>query len=341
MEGSVSLPVPAPRLLACAALAALGSNYLLRLLALRWRLVSGADTARHGPGGVPLLGGFGVLIGLGVGLGLAWPGWVAGLWIGLLLIGLAAIGTWDDFRGISPRARLLAEGLLALGWVALAARLGMDSGAPELGTSLAGALALAFLVVAGANAFNMCDNADGLAAGCGTITFLSLYVLGMRGGAGNDLHLVLALAGSGALLGFLFWNRPPARLYLGDVGSLPLGGLLAFLLASTWKPGAPIGAIACIAGYFLFDPLYVIAGRLARRRSPLTGGVDHPSHDLRRLTTAWPFAWVTILLVHTLSVVIGAALFLERCSGVWLWLVLLGWAGLLAAARRGRRGAAT
>lgn len=328
--------VPATRLLGLAALIALGAGYLIRSFGLKYGIVSASDETRHGPGGIPLLGGVGVLLALAAGIVWSFPGWPVALWLALLLAGLGVMGGWDDLRGTSPRLRLATEGFLALLWIALAFLPAVRAGVPALGATLGGALLLAFLVVAGANAFNLCDNADGLATGCGMISFLGLYVLGVRGGVAPGFPAFLALTACGALLGFLYWNRPPARLYLGDCGALPLGGLLALLLAGHLRGGLPIVAVAAMAGYFLFDPLYVVIGRLLSRRSPLTGGTDHPSHDLRRRMRSWALAWTVILLVHGLSVAVGVAVLRDEARANHLGWVLLFWVGLLALALCGR-----
>jgi len=281
----------------------------LRPWGLRSGWVSRGGSDRAGPGGVPTTGGWGMMIGCAAGAAVAIA---AGRPMGpvgpplALLAGFGLIGAIDDARGLTPLLRLAAEFALAGGIVLLVG---------------GGALPVAVLCVAGANAVNMADNADGLVAATAGLSLLSLAAA----------H-PWAAAGAGALGAFLIWNRPPARLYLGDAGALPLGALGAWLLA----PGNLIAGVFT-AGYLLFDPLYAVAGRLRARRAPWVGGVDHPSHDLTRLLGCWPRAWGLILAVHAVSVAAGLAI-----RGGWppapvASPVAVAWAALWWIARRGRR----
>lgn len=374
-----------------AALASALAAMALRPFARRAGIVSVANGDRAGSGGIPVIGGLGVLIGTAAGLlgmvvhggGTVWGGSPqASLPLGLLPLGLlllcyAALGHLDDRFDLSARLRFVSESLLAValaGWWLLGSSLvsgpisslALDSAAgPALGSGLgaavglpvAGAAALglppawaaplgltftwavaAFLVVAGANAFNMCDNSDGLAAGVGTIALLGVFCLRTLAG-GPDGVAWVSLAAAGALIGFLYWNRPPARIYLGDAGTLPMGALVAWGLITL--PGVArievLLALPLTAGYLLFDPLLAVQGRLARRRAPWRGGVDHPAHDLRPVLGGWPTAWAVILAVQIFSVATAVALALRLLSPAWVFLGLAPWLVLAAAVVAGRR----
>jgi UDP-N-acetylmuramyl pentapeptide phosphotransferase/UDP-N-acetylglucosamine-1-phosphate transferase len=174
---------------------------------------------------------------------------------------LAAISWIDDLRGLSPATRLLAQFVaVGLGMLAL-----IPAGPvfqfwlmPGLDAAAAALLWLWFV-----NLFNFMDGIDGLAGseaaaiGIGLVVFASV-------GTGSDPGLA-ALAGTAAAaaLGFLVWNWAPAKIFLGDVGSVPLGYLLGFLLLEVaarghWK-------IALIVPlYFLADATLTLLRRLAR-----------------------------------------------------------------------------
>ncbi|MCK4302967.1 MAG: hypothetical protein KAY24_01875, partial [Candidatus Eisenbacteria sp.] len=250
--------------------------------------------------------------------------------LAIILLGFAFLGALDDARGLSPLVRLLVEvGLVGVALLFMPPLwMGLDSLPGTRG------LLAVFLIVTGANAFNMSDNADGLAAGTGCLSFLAAYLVP---GLPGSLALA-ALAAAGALAGFLFWNRPPARLYLGDVGTLPLGALLACALVIRAEPLSVIQALAALlmAGYLIFDPLYAVAGRLGRGRAPWKGGVDHPSHDLRRLFGRWPPAWRLILGVHAFSVLTGWGVMIGILPSAAIPVGLLSWSALLVVAMRGR-----
>jgi UDP-GlcNAc:undecaprenyl-phosphate GlcNAc-1-phosphate transferase len=324
----------------------------LRAFACRHQLYSPSSPGRAGPGGVPLLGGVGVLLGLAAGWASALLAlallrvsplpllhWSAAA--GALGIGFAAVGLGDDLRGLPPSVRLLAEMVVAL--IVLLCLRAPAGGGPghRLPAALLDVLPPALGVVAGANALNLVDNADGLAASTGALTLIALALL--FGPASAAAAGLLAAAGGGALLGVLYWNRPAARLYLGDTGSLPLGGLVAMILLRVGVPGVAHGSsslsllvAALMAGYLLFDPCYAVLGRLARGRAPWRGGTDHPSHDLRRAFGSWPPAWGAILAVHGVSVAAGLGLATGHLSVAILVASGALWLGLLMAALSGR-----
>ena len=193
-------------------------------------------------------------------LSLIWAGAVAPLLVGVLCGAalLAAVSWIDDLRGLSPAIRLAAQivavglGMIAVmpagpGWLSL----GLDAVA-------AGLLWLWFV-----NLFNFMDGIDGLAGS--EAAAIAIGVALFAGfGAGREPGLAL-LAGTAAAaaLGFLVWNWAPARIFLGDVGSAPLGYLLGFLLLDVAARGG--WKIALILPlYFLADATSTLMRRLAR-----------------------------------------------------------------------------
>ncbi|MBD3237436.1 MAG: hypothetical protein GF330_12085 [Candidatus Eisenbacteria bacterium] len=346
------------RALLAAFLVALLLCAALRPLARRWGLLSARRAVRAGPGGVPLLGGAAILAGVAAGLLLAAP-WLAatglpplllsGAWLLALAFGL--IGLADDWRSLPPIVRLgleIACALLLLAVTALAVARAFE-GRMVWSVLPWGAL----LVAAAANAFNLADNSDGTAAGAGALTFLGITLLLLPGaefGAAPrpaptpDLLGPLPAACAGALLGVLVWNRPPARIYLGDSGALASGALLGFALfwillflpssaahaggraISGLTGGNLLASLGLILGYLLFDPLYATVGRLLRGRRPWVGGVDHPAHDLQRWLGSRARAWIAILLMQAISVASGVAVARAGLPPAWLLPGLILWA---------------
>jgi len=175
---------------------------------------------------------------------------------------LAAISWIDDLRGLSPAMRLLTQlGTVGLGMIAL-----MPAGPVFQGWLPAGldALAAGLLWLWFINLFNFMDGIDGLAGSEAAAIAIGL-VLFAGVGAGSDPGLAaLAVTIVAAALGFLVWNWAPARIFLGDVGSVPLGYLLAFLLLDVAARGR--WKIALILPlYFLADATLTLVRRLARR----------------------------------------------------------------------------
>jgi UDP-GlcNAc:undecaprenyl-phosphate/decaprenyl-phosphate GlcNAc-1-phosphate transferase len=160
---------------------------------------------------VPYLGGVAVFAGLAGPVAWAQPALLVPLGLAVLL-GLA-----DDVADVSPRLRLAGE--IAIGVTAAISLPGS--------ISVAGGVATTLVVVALLNAVNLLDGLDGLATSVAALGALGFSVV-LDGDA-----RVTAMALAGALLGFLAWNRPPARIYLGDAGSYLVGTTLALLLALT------------------------------------------------------------------------------------------------------------
>jgi UDP-N-acetylmuramyl pentapeptide phosphotransferase/UDP-N-acetylglucosamine-1-phosphate transferase len=179
------------------------------------------------------------------------PSGVFGIALGAVL--LAAVSWLDDLRGLSPVVRLLAQAAaVAIGLFVLPG--------PQEPLHLA---AIGLVWIWWINLFNFMDGIDGLAGseaaaiGAGLLLFATV-------GAGADPALrALAAAVTGAAIGFLVWNWSPARVFLGDVGSVPLGYVLGFLLLGLALRGH--WTIALILPlYFLADATITLARRLIR-----------------------------------------------------------------------------
>lgn len=223
-----------------AALVAAAGTWLLAKLAHRVGAVATVKADRwHASGDIPRLAGPALLA--------AAAPWLPGGHLAVLLV-VCALGTWDDIRPLSPAVKAL--GLLAAGagavWVT-----GQWWAGPML-----------WLV---ANAVNLLDHADGIAASAAAAAFLGL---------GGDAGIV----GAGACAGFLLFNYPPARSFMGDSGSLTLGAMAVLI-------GAQKGSVAATAAWCaipLADAVFVTVRRIMRGQKPWIGGVDHSGHILLR-----------------------------------------------------------
>jgi UDP-GlcNAc:undecaprenyl-phosphate GlcNAc-1-phosphate transferase len=195
--------------------------------------------------------------------------------------GLTVLGTVDDRIAIAPRYRVLAELVAAaivwhygLGWSFL------SSGFEEL-------LLTAIWVVGFSNAFNLMDNMDGAAS---TVAGVCAAGLALDCVIGSEVPLAaLSLSVFGACVGFLRFNLrrgAPARIFLGDGGSLPIGFILA-ATAMNIPVDEPLGWPVLLVGALLLalpvlDTLLVVVSRTRRGVSLVMGGRDHLTHRLHR-----------------------------------------------------------
>jgi UDP-GlcNAc:undecaprenyl-phosphate GlcNAc-1-phosphate transferase len=203
---------------------------------------------------VPYLGGVAVFVAAALPVGAHRPGLLLPMGMALLL-GLA-----DDVHGLPPRIRLTAE--LAIGVVA-----GLVAPVPgSFGAVVTGALVIGLI-----NAVNLLDGLDGLAGGVALASAIGFAVIG---GAARTPALALA----GALGGFLVFNRPPARIYLGDAGAYLAGTALALLAALAMTDPGGVGgwaAIPLLVALPVFDTVIAIVRRVRARRPVFSGDRSH------------------------------------------------------------------
>jgi UDP-GlcNAc:undecaprenyl-phosphate GlcNAc-1-phosphate transferase len=251
-------------------------------LALRYDVIDRPDTAgaehKTHSTAIPYLGGLAVGVGMAVvGVLLAGTNGRLLTVLGAALM-LAAVGLADDVQSVNPWIRLGFEAAAAVAlWT-----VGVRAGAFE--TVLLDLPLTVLWVVAVVNAFNMIDNMDGIAAGVAATSAAGIAVIAASDG--DFLIASFALATAGAAVGFLYYNVPPARIFLGDAGSMLLGFLIAAL---TLDLDLPVGSVAprllstvLLAAVPLFDLSVVVIARIRDRRPLLRGSTDHTSHRLSR-----------------------------------------------------------
>ena len=252
---------------------------------------------------------------------------VAGIFLGATMVSF--LGFWDDRRGLSPWIKLAGQFLAAGALVLTDVRIGISPW-PWLNTGCT-----LIWVVGITNAMNLMDNMDGLSAGIAAIAagFFLLFA------AMSNQYLVGVLAAAllGACVGFLFYNLNPARIFMGDTGSLFLGYVLAAVGIKlrfpdnsafvTWMVPVMVLAVP------IFDTTLVIISRLRRGLNPLTTpGRDHLSHRLARVTGSTREAVLICFLlgggagmaatfVTQASIVegygVGAAMLVAGIYGLW------------------------
>jgi UDP-GlcNAc:undecaprenyl-phosphate GlcNAc-1-phosphate transferase len=195
------------------------------------------------------------------------------------------LGTVDDIIPIPARAKFIVQALIAIGVYALGTRIELVS-APFGNMTLAPALsAIATVVwlVGIANAFNLLDGADGVAGGSAFFAATAIFMMSVA--LGHPAVGLIAAALAGALLGFLPFNFPPARAFLGDSGSLVTGFLLAGLAVEGSTKGPTLVAIAVPIVAFavpLFDTTITLLRRLMRGQPVFQRDESHVHHRLAR-----------------------------------------------------------
>ena len=240
---------------------------------------------------------------------------------------LAAMGLMDDIRDLPWLPRLLVQLAVAWGLTAAGVKATFFLPIPWLGT----AVTIVWILVL-VNSFNFLDNMDGLSAGVGLIAAV-LFAVVMLSSTSEPRWLVggglLVLAGS--LAGFLWHNRPPARIFMGDSGSYLVGLLLATMtVLGTFYEESDGGtgrhvilAPLCILAIPLYDFCSVILIRLRQRRSPFHPDQSHFSHRLVELGLRPGHAVLTIYLA-TLTTGLGALLLYElRAERRWTGALLI------------------
>lgn len=242
--------------------------------ALRWGLVDRPGGRKIHREPIPLAGGLAVFLGFHAACAavflLPWQPFRGQLplrwWacFGVLSLGAIALGLCDDIFSLRPRTKLLGQIVLALA----AYRAGMRV-QNVLGATVAPGADLALTVVwyvALMNAFNLIDGVDGLAAGVAVIAAMGVALSLVVRQAPGDVLLLLGLAG--ACAGFLRYNFYPARVFLGETGSLFIGYTFAALTVSTQSKGpalASLGVPLLAAGVPLFDSVLAVWRRSVRR----------------------------------------------------------------------------
>jgi len=213
-------------------------------------------------------------------------------------VGLALLGLVDDLRGLPVWVRIALE--IGAGIVVYAT--GTRAHLAGAGLGLDAVVTVAW-VVGITNAFNLLDNMDGLSAGVAAIASFWFFVVGVVNGQYFVAILSLALVGCAA--GFLRHNRFPARIYMGDAGSLYLGfvlSVLALRLRSYESLRVTFLVPIVVLAVPIFDTALVVIARLIQRRSPFQGGRDHSSHRLVFLGLPVPAA---VALIYAVSMASG------------------------------------
>jgi len=286
---------------------------------------------------VPYLGGVAIIIGVitvSYATSLVSNFTTNTFWLATSVLGpallLGLIGLWDDLKNLQPLPRFIAQSIAGVFTAGIL--IFTDNVGNPTGSAIFDSIITIIWIVGICNSINFFDNLDGGAAGTVAISSVTLAFLALNG----DQYLIAALSTvtAGATLGFLVWNKSPAKIYMGDAGALFLGVLIATLTIrlhpnSDTQLGSYLTPVFLLAVPIL-DTTIAVFSRLRRGLSPFQGGQDHLSH---RLIRAGLSRKQSALMLWSLSGVYGVvSIFISRpnanfenylASGAGiLWIVL-------------------
>jgi len=244
---------------------------------------------------------------------------------------LGAMGLIDDLRSLSPWPRLIAQSLVGT-VVALVIVNSGTTGTP-FGTSSINTAVTIFWIVGICNSVNFFDNLDGAASGAVAIAALGVFFIAID--RGQELVSALSIVTAGATIGFLMWNKSPAKIYMGDAGALFLGIIISVAtirlnpgIQSPWKS---LTIPAILLAVPLLDTCVAVFSRLARGVSPLTGGKDHLSHRLVRAGLTRPMAAIALWAASGVCalVAIGIYRYSDSFGSALIYVFAAGWLSAL------------
>ncbi len=311
---------------------------LMRKIAIATKVVDQPNASHKShKNPVPYLGGVAIIIGIisiSYSTSLISNFTSTTFWLATSVLGpalaLGLIGLWDDVKDLPPLPRFIAQSIAGIFTASIL--IITNNVANPTGSNFFDAAITIFWVVGICNSINFFDNLDGGAAGTVAISAAALAYLALTG----DQYLIAALAivTTGATLGFLVWNKNPAKIYMGDAGALFLGVLLA-TLTIRFEPNSKTQIGSYLTPVFLLavpilDTTVAVISRIRRHISPFQGGQDHLSHRLIRAGLSRKQAALSLWM---LSALYGAvAIFISRvdiivekylvAAGLSLWVVL-------------------
>lgn len=246
---------------------------------------------------------------------------------------IAAVGLIDDLRRIGPLAKYMGQltaALIALWGGVIFINFALPfAGIITFGWFIGAALTVIWLT-GFSNFFNFMDGIDGLAGGVGVIYSLALAVVCI--GTGHRLIGAGCLMLAAACLGFVAHNFPPAKIFMGDVGSLFVGYVLAAFAVVTTNSGehqAPFIAVLLIFGTFIYDTTFTIFRRLKHGEKLYEA---HRSHLYQRLVIAGQSHRRVSLTYYGLSILLGAGGAAYTFAGDWTRMLILVASAVLMAA---------
>lgn len=248
---------------------------------------------------------------------------------------LGLMGLIDDLASLNPLPRLIIQTVMAIAVSVFLIR--TDTVGITLDGTFLDEIIMTVWIIGICNSINFFDNLDGGAAGTVAVSTIGIALIAL--GEGQELIAALSIVTAGSTIGFLMWNKPPAKIYMGDAGALFLGVVVAVLtirlnpgIAPKWNS---ISLLPMLLAVPILDTCVAVLSRIRRGISPFTGGKDHLSHRLMRrglskqgaAFTLWAAQAVFVasaLAVYQFTTAVGTPLivatgFVWLAAFVWFW----------------------
>jgi len=313
---------------------------LMRKIAISKNILDRPDsTHKSHTSPTPYLGGVAITIGVLIitysALIMSGAG-ANNFWLATSLLGpavvIGVIGLLDDIKNLHPLPRFIGQSFA--GVVVASILIFTNNLGNPTGSTLLDVLITIFWIVGICNSINFFDNLDGGAAGTIVISAVATSILTLING--QTFLAAFSLVVAGASLGFLIWNKSPARIYMGDAGALFLGFLIATITVrlnpETDSRFASFAIPILLLAIPILDTTVVVLSRLRRGISPFQGGKDHLSHRLiklglsRKVTAV--LLWSLSLIFAAIAIIISLDLFTNEfiglSIGIAVWIFLLG-----------------
>jgi UDP-GlcNAc:undecaprenyl-phosphate GlcNAc-1-phosphate transferase len=195
---------------------------------------------------------------------------------------LGLMGLIDDLASLNPLPRLIIQTVMAIAVSVFLIK--SDTVGITLDGTFLDEVVMTIWIIGICNSINFFDNLDGGAAGTVAVSTIGIALIAL--GEGQELIAALSIVTAGSTIGFLMWNKSPAKIYMGDAGALFLGVVVSVLtirlnpgIAPKWNS---ISLLPMLLAVPILDTCVAVFSRINRGISPFTGGKDHLSHRLMR-----------------------------------------------------------
>ncbi len=298
---------------------------LLTPLSMKLALTAGAidvpDERKLHDANIPCLGGLAFAISFGISCLIFLPldSIVSGFLIGLVIITITGLA--DDIWHIRPALKFSGEIIASLVFILYSGTeltsFGDLIGIGPIETGIFAVPVTVFCMVGVMNALNFSDGLDGLAGGMSAIACIFLGYFSLQ--SGQSVSLALSTVLFGCLIGFLYFNFYPAKVFMGDTGSLVLGYILSSICVLSQKLGgdipiAPI-SMALILALPIADTLWIMTNRVCRGKGPFTPDNTHLHHKLLSLNLSH---LTVVLIFYVCMFVCGLLSILMQAWDEWL-----------------------